>query len=89
VHLTIAISESNKGENGVSGTKREGVEEGCFCGVGSSSMRKTVGFGSGCEVLRFLEWTGNGVVGSSSSERMIGSIFSDVKDCGGSVSVFE
>lgn len=74
MHLTIAISESNKGEN-VSGTI-EGVEEGtcCFCGVGSSSMRKTVGFGSGCSVRRFLEWRGNGVVGSSSSERMIGSM---------------
>lgn len=75
MHLTIAISESNKGENGVSGTI-EGVEEGtrCFCGVGSSSMRKTVGFGLGCSVRRFLERSENGVVGSSSSERMIGSI---------------
>ncbi|KEH28164.1 hypothetical protein MTR_5g470720 [Medicago truncatula] len=36
VHLTIAILELNNGKNGVSGTMREGVEEGrCFCLCGA------------------------------------------------------
>lgn len=83
MHLTIAISESNSGDIGVSATK-EGVEE-CFCGVGSSSRRRTVGFGFGSgSVRRFLEWTGNGVEGSSSSsssERMMGSIATAISHC--------
>lgn len=74
VHLTIATSESNRGDIGVSATT-EGVDEGtcCFCGVGSSSTMRTVGFGPG-PVRRFLEWSGNGVEGSSPSERIMGSI---------------
>jgi len=74
VHLTIAMSESNSADIGVSGTI-EGVAD--LWGVGSSSMTKTVrfgfGFGSG-SVRRFLGRSGNGVEGSSSSERMMGSI---------------
>lgn len=50
-----------------------------FCGVGSSSRMRTVGFGFGSNsVRRFLEWSGwsgdeSGFWWSSSSERMIGS----------------
>ena len=74
VHWTIEISESKSADIGVSGTI-EGVAD--LWGVGSSSMTKTVrfgfGFGSG-SVRRFLGRSGNGVEGSSSSERTMGSI---------------